>query len=90
VVYLVLSLAGFSMAWNGMTIARIVFPVIGVGLTVFALYASVYPVPPSPAKWMPYTLIVCVGLGVIVGLVARFRRVPAMLSVEAQVKPEVV
>ncbi|MCL4369009.1 MAG: APC family permease [Actinobacteria bacterium] len=88
-IYLVLSIAGFTLDWNGNWAARIIFPLVGVVLTAFAVYYSLTPVPPPPAKWMPYTMGGFIIIGAILGLVAYGRRVPAMLSVDAQVKPEI-
>jgi len=89
VVYLVLSIAGFTLDWNRVMVARIIIPLIGIALTAFAIYASVWPVPPSPAKWMPYTFLVFLAIGVIIGLVARSRRVPAIISLAGQTQPDI-
>ena len=78
----------FHARWNGNWVARIIFPLIGVVLTAFAVYASSRSRSRRhPAKYMPYTMGGFIVLGIIVGLLARARRVPAMLSVDAQVKP---
>ena len=86
-IYLTLSVAGFTLSWNGIWPLRIILPLIGVVLTAFAIKVSLVPVPPAPGKYMPYTMGVFIVIGIIVGLLARARRVPAMLSVDAQVKP---
>ena len=86
-IYLTLSIAGFTLSWNGIWPLRIILPLIGVALTAFALKVSLVPVPPAPGKYMPYTMGAFIVIGIIVGLLARARRVPAMLSVDAQVKP---
>lgn len=86
-IYLALSIAGFTLSWNGIWPLRIIVPLIGIVLTAFALKVSLVPVPPAPAKYMPYTMGAFIVIGIIVGLIARGRRVPAMLSVDAQVKP---
>lgn len=87
-IYLVLSLAAFRLDWGGVTVLRYLVPVVGVALTAYAFYASVYPAPPAPAKFMPYLMLVAVALGLAIGLGARARRVPAILDVDAQVRPD--
>jgi amino acid transporter len=89
IVYLVMSIAGFTLKWNGIWPARIIIPIIGIVLTAYAFKGSVYPVPPSPSKWMPYTLLAFVVVGLIFGLVARSRREPAILSIKGQVQPDI-
>ncbi len=88
-IYLIISIAAFTLDWRGVWIARVIIPIIAIGLTAYAIYSSVYPVPPAPNRWMPYVMLALIVVGVIVGLVARSRKVPAMLSVEGQVQADV-
>lgn len=88
-VYLVMSIAGFTLKWNGIWPARIVIPIIGIVITAYAFKASVYPVPPSPFSWMVYSFGAFVIIGLIIGLVARSRREPAIMSIKGQTQPDI-
>jgi hypothetical protein len=50
----------------------------------------VHPVPPSPFRYMPYVLVGWFAAGLVVVLIARARRVPAILDVDAQVRLEAI
>lgn len=88
-VYFVMSIAGFTLKWNGIWPARIIIPIIGIVLTAYAFKGSVYPAPASPLNWMVYIFIAFVIIGLIIGLVARSRREPAIMSIKGQVQPDV-
>jgi amino acid transporter len=89
VVYLVMSIAGFTLKWNGIWPARIIIPIIGIVLAAYAFKGSVYPAPASPLNWMVYTFLAFVLIGLIIGLVARSRREPAIMSIKGQTQPDI-
>ena len=68
--------------WKG---AQPLIPVIAIVLLGYALYANVYPIPPSPYNYFPYLVLAWVVVGVIIvfaspGLVTRIGK--ALLEVD--------
>jgi amino acid transporter len=49
--------------WRG---AQPIIPIIAIGLLAYALYANVYPIPPSPYNYFPYGVLAWVVLGVVI------------------------
>jgi len=49
--------------WKG---AQPVIPIIAIGLLGYALYANVYPIPPSPYNYFPYLVLAWVVAGVVI------------------------
>jgi amino acid transporter len=49
--------------WRGV---QPVIPIIAIGLLAYALYANVYPIPPSPYNYFPYGVLAWVVLGIVI------------------------
>lgn len=49
--------------WRG---AQPLIPLIAIGLLGYALYANVYPIPPSPYNYFPYGVLVWVLAGIVI------------------------
>ena len=71
-----------TLAWRGVWIARIIIPIVAIGLTAYAVYSSVHPVPPAPNRGCRTRTLALIVVGVVIGLVAGSRRVPAKVSVQ--------
>lgn len=52
------------VGWS--VVKHVVVPIIGMVLGLFALYASVYPVPPFPFNLPPYIMLVWIIMGIVV------------------------
>lgn len=70
-VYVAIAIAGMvffrKRITSGWSIPKhVIVPVIGAVLGLFALYASVYPVPPFPFNLTPYIMLVWIVVGIVI------------------------
>ncbi len=81
-VYLSVAISGFTLdRGKKFSIFKTgVLSVVGIFFTGFAIYASVWPVPPYPQNLMPYVLLGWIAIGGVLVAVHKRNKVPAMMA----------